>query len=63
MTNSMCTTVVEVTKNIHDAVIMASWQPMSKPTTWQFNLILCQVVMTKILTGYGLYQYVIPKTS
>jgi len=25
---------------------------MSKPTTWQFNLILCQVVMTKTLTGY-----------
>jgi len=40
MTNSMCTTVVEVTKNIHhDTVKMASWQPMSKPTTWQFYLI------------------------
>jgi len=25
MTNSMCTTVVEVTKNIHATVIMASW--------------------------------------
>jgi len=23
-------------KNIHDTVIMASWQPMSKPTTWYF---------------------------
>jgi len=34
MTNSMCTTVVEVTKTIHDTVIMVSWQPMSKPTTW-----------------------------
>jgi len=32
MTNSISTTVVEVTKNIHDTVIMASWQPMSKPT-------------------------------
>jgi len=31
MTNSICTTVVEVT--IHDTVIMASWEPMSKPTT------------------------------
>jgi len=39
MTNSMCTTVVEVTKNIHDTLKMASWQLMSKPTTWQFNLI------------------------
>jgi len=44
MTNSISTTVVEVTKNIHDTVIMASWQPTSKPTTWQFNFILCQVV-------------------
>jgi len=36
MTNSI-TTVVEVMKNIHDTVIMASWQPMSKPTklSWQ----------------------------
>jgi len=35
MTNSMSTTVVEVTKNINDTVIMASWwQPMSKQTTW-----------------------------
>jgi len=41
-------------KNIHDTVIMASWQPMSKPTTWQFNLILRQVVMTKTLTGYDI---------
>jgi len=31
MTNSMCTTVVEVTKNIHETVIWP--QPMSKPTT------------------------------
>jgi len=38
MTNSfISTTLVEVTKNIHDTKIMASWQPMSKPTTWQFN--------------------------
>jgi len=51
MTNSISTTVVEVMKNIHDRVIMASWQPMSKPTPWQFNLI-CQVVMTKTLTGF-----------
>jgi len=29
-------------------IIMASWQPMSKPTRWKFDLILCQVVMTKI---------------
>jgi len=36
MTNSISATV-EVMKNIHDTVIMASWQPMSKPTTWQFN--------------------------
>jgi len=34
MTNSISTTVVEVVKNIQDTVIMASWQPMSKPTTW-----------------------------
>jgi len=34
MMNSMCTTI-EVTKNIHDTGIMASWQPMSKSTTWQ----------------------------
>jgi len=34
MTNSISTTVVEVTKNIHDTVIMGSWQPVSKPTTW-----------------------------
>jgi len=47
MTNSISTTVVEITKNIHDTVIMASWQAMSKPTTWQFNFILCQFVMTK----------------
>jgi len=46
MTNSISTTVVEVARNIHDTVIMASWQPMSKPTTWQFNFILCQVVKT-----------------
>jgi len=45
MTNSITTTVVEVTKNIHDTVIMASCQS-------QINLILCQVVMTKTLTGY-----------
>jgi len=38
MTNSISTTVVEVTKNIHDTVKMASWQPMSKPTTWSFNV-------------------------
>jgi len=30
----------------------ASWQPMSKPTTWPFNLILCQVVMTKTSMSY-----------
>jgi len=35
MTNSISTTVVEETKNIHDTVIMASSQPMS----WQFNFI------------------------
>jgi len=58
MTNSICTTVVEVMKNILDTVIMASWQPMSKPTTWQFNLILCQVAMTKTLTGYDVMVYV-----
>jgi len=52
MTNSMCTTVVEVTKTINGTVIMASWQPMSKPTTWQLTLNLCQVVITKTLTGY-----------
>jgi len=52
MTNSISSTAVEVTKNILDTVIMALWQPMSNPTTWQFNLILCQVVMTKTLTGY-----------
>jgi len=57
MTNSISTTAVEFTKNIHDTVIMASWQPMSKPTTWQ-NLILCQVVMTKTLTGYDVMVYV-----
>jgi len=51
MTNSISATVVEVTKNIHDTVIMASWQPMSKPTTWQFK---CQVVMT----GYDVMVYV-----
>jgi len=38
MTKSISTTVVEVTKNIHDSY-NASWQPMSKPTTWQFNSI------------------------
>jgi len=38
MTNSNCKTVVEVKQNIHDTVIMASWQPISKPTTWQFNV-------------------------
>jgi len=37
----------------------ASWQPMSKPTTWQINFILCQVVMTSI----GLCQEIITKTS
>jgi len=57
MTNSISTTVVEVT-NIQDTVITASWQPMSKPTTWQFNLILCQVAMTKTLTGYDVMVYV-----
>jgi len=34
MTNSISTTV-ELKKNIHDTVIMSSWQPKSKPTTWQ----------------------------
>jgi len=58
MTNSISTTVVEVTKNIHDTVIMASWQSMSMPTTWQFNLILCQVVMTKTVIGYDVMVYV-----
>jgi len=61
MTNSISTTVVEVTENIHDTLIMASWQPMSKPTTWQFNLILCQD--TDRLWCYGLGQDVITKTS
>jgi len=51
MTNSICITVVEVTKNIHDTVIMASWQPMSKRT-------ICQVVMIKTLTGYDVMVYV-----
>jgi len=58
MTNSISTTVFEVMKNSHDTVIMASRQPMSKPTTWQFNLILCQDVMTKTLTGYDVLVYV-----
>jgi len=58
MTNSISTTVVEVVKNIHDTVIMASSQPMSKPTTWQFNFILCQVVITKTLTGYDVMVYI-----
>jgi len=49
MTNSISTTVVELTKNIHDSY-NASWQPMSKPTTWQFNFILCQ--------GYDVSVYV-----
>jgi len=31
---------------------------MSKPTTLQFNFILCQVVMTKTLTGYDVMVYV-----
>jgi len=31
MTNSICTTVVEVKKTVK----MALWQPMSKPTTWK----------------------------
>jgi len=39
MTNSVSNTAVEVTKNIHDTVIMDSWQPMSKHMTvklsWQ----------------------------
>jgi len=63
MTNSISATAVEVTKNIHYTVITASWQPMSKPTTWQFNFILCHVIMTKTLTGYGLCQDVKTKTS
>jgi len=58
MTNSISTTLVEVTNNIHVTIIMASWQPMSKPNTWQFNLILCHVVMTKTLTGYDVMVYV-----
>jgi len=58
MANSISTNVVEVTKNIYGTVIMASWQPMSKPTTWQFNLILCHVVMTKTLTGFDVMVYV-----
>jgi len=33
MTNSVSNTAVEVTKNIHDTVIMDSWQPMSKHMT------------------------------
>jgi len=31
---------------------------MSKQTTLQFNLIVCQVVMTKTLTGYDVLVYV-----
>jgi len=63
MTNSISTTVDEVRKNINDTVIMAKWQPMSKPTTWQFNFILCQVVKdTDRLWCYGLCQDVITKT-
>jgi len=58
MINSISTTVVEVTKNIHDTVIMASWQPMSNPNTWQFNFILCQVVMTTTVTAYDAMVYV-----
>jgi len=41
MTNSICTTVVEVKKDIsysYNTFIMPSWQPRSKPTTWHFNV-------------------------
>jgi len=31
----------------HYKVIMASWQPMSKPTTWQFNVMLSKVLPQK----------------
>ena len=40
MTSSICTTEVELKIHIHDTIIMASWQPMSKPTSWQFNVML-----------------------
>jgi len=51
MKNSISTTVVEVTKNIHDTVIMASW----RPGQWQSQPhdSLSQVVMKKTLTGTG----------
>jgi len=45
MTNSISTTVVEVTKNIHDTANVKA-------------IILCPVVMTKTLTGYDILVYV-----
>jgi len=52
MTNSISTAVVEVTKNIHDSyndLITANVKVV---------LILCQVVMTKTLTGYDVIVYI-----
>jgi len=59
MANSIRISVVEVTENIHDTVIMASWQLMSKPTTWHFNfsfnfLSSCHDKDTDRLWCYGL---------
>jgi len=62
MTNSISTTVVELMKNIHDTVIMPhDSQCQSQPHDSYFintDLILCQVIMTKTLTGYDVLVYV-----
>jgi len=52
MTNSISTTVVEVTKNFPD-----SYNGLMTASV-KANHILCQVVMTKTLTGYDVMVYV-----
>jgi len=60
MTNSISTTVVEVTKNINDTVIMASWQPHDSLTYFMSS---CHDKDTDRLGYIGLCQDVITKTS
>jgi len=58
MTNSI-TTVVEVTKNIHDKVIMASWQPSchDKDTDRLWCCGLCQDVINKDISNNVLFAF------
>jgi len=50
MTNSVCTTVVEVTNNIHDTVVMASCQ--SQPHNNLTSLYVKVVILNNVIFAF-----------